>query len=78
MDENDSESLDLIRFCNCSCSFLKNKGHIPSFYIITYQRRVFKLFFVVSLNFFTYLYYISVRYRKPAHIYKMFIFKAFF
>ena len=29
MDVNDSESLDLIRFCNCSCSFPGNREPFP-------------------------------------------------
>ena len=34
MEENDSESLDLIRFCNCSCSFLGYARAISPHFIL--------------------------------------------
>ena len=44
MEENDSESLDLIRFCNAYFPFVGIEGYIPSFYIIAKEKVKCKFF----------------------------------
>ena len=78
MDENDSESLDLMRFCNAFLLSQILRCHIPSFYIIAKESEKCKPFLSIFKNFLTYLLYGLFLFAKYRIIYKLFILCLFF